>query len=60
VNAQYHLLDGVRDFAPASRDLILLGDVDEIPIRGAIATVRRNPPVHYYNLGDCLVNHSYL
>jgi hypothetical protein len=57
--ARNALLDGVRRFAPAGRDLILLCDVDEVPTRAALAAVRADPPAHYYNLCGDLFHYSY-
>jgi hypothetical protein len=57
--ARNYLIEGVRQFRPLARDLVLLCDVDEIPTRDAIALVREQPPAQYYNLHGTLFHYSY-
>jgi hypothetical protein len=57
--ARNHLIQGVKLYDPSPDDLVLLCDVDEIATRSAINLVRRQPPVHYYNLQGILYHYSF-
>jgi len=61
-NAQRNsLLSALRKFSPKEGDLILMGDLDEIPTRQGMELILENPPTYCYYLKGIFftINHKY-